>query len=517
MSNTSSVTIINETSESNPTLPFHLDNSYKGDAISERCREILELDDLDGWYVADSTEGLALVHYKPDADMKKYGHIRGLLLDLEVGCVVADSFGYTPIVTTSSIKIEDDSFTCVDANGNTHSFLESEMIIKRAFEGVVIRAVWWKGNFYTITHKKINPHKSRWGTSTTFLEMYKEAAGPTETQLFDVTKPFSDTSYDFLVVEKSLLVATRQIVKSPYLVHLASRNINTKRDEADVGAGIFDSDPSVEVGGVVEAPVIYNPPNLSVEDANKFLKFGYGPSVSDLPDDRLAPGESVIVYKVRDGKVLDVIKVHSISYEWRTQIRGDNPNITNRFYQLSEKAHEPVSSSDSLKRFKDSFMLFPLHDKEYLKSRGAGTSKFFICPADLPNRDLGDKYSRVYIIWINYVLSLPVHHQEAALDILEKYRDDCSDLICWLKDLENTCENLDDTLLSKRAKQIIQLSKDANSHYDKVAPVKTGRPRFTRRDTRKSSIPNLISKERGRSLYSLIREMKTAKRLETET
>jgi len=248
-------------------IPFVFDAAYKGDELTKRCSEILGMDDLTGWSVIDTCENLALVHYNQKTDFQKFGHIRGILLDTESGDIIADSFGYTPTAVYDKIETVDGVVSLIDNDGFNHKFsmIDKDVYVKRVFEGVVIRVIWYNNKMYRITHKKINPTRSKWGNSKKFLDIYDESEGPTANQLFDTTKPYSSTCYHFLAVDGSLLVGTRQRVLAPYLVYIESQEVSLQKPETDITKGIPTFQMIEKIGGTVDKSGIYNPPQLNID------------------------------------------------------------------------------------------------------------------------------------------------------------------------------------------------------------------------------------------------------------
>lgn len=507
MSTTSTLVITNKTEENTDiSLPVELDNSYKGDEVGKQCCEILELPEIRGWSVVDTTEHLALLHYTEDSDKALYGHIRGLLVDLESKSIIADSFGYTPTLVAQNIKPANDALVFHDSDGVTHSFPIKDVIIKRVFEGVVIRVIWRKGKMYKITHRKINTVKSRWGSSKTFLTMYEEAGGPTAEQLFDTSVPNSSTCYDFLVVDRSLLVATRQIVSSPYLVFISKREMKLNRPAEEIAQGIATFTVTPEIKGSASGPFIHDPQNLSIDEANLHLTFGYYNQFNPY-DIRQLTGEAIIIYKMENGKISDSVKIYSPAYEWRSTMRGNNPNINNRFYNLLSIAYPEVKTSESWNTFKQKLMLFSPYSEESLRQLLKRSGCIFNIPiAFLNNIDLFEREDRIYLLWINYVLSLPIHAQEEGLDILSNFKKDRNELILWIQKLEEENKNIENTTLISRLKSIITSSR-------RLSTTKQNNPSSY---LIKSTIRNLINKEAGPSLYGLVREMKMAKKLKLE-
>ena len=500
MSTTSTVVITNNKDDAVSSLPINLDNSYKGDEIGKKCCEILGLDSAQGWSVVDydEEEQLALLHYREDADKMLYGYIRGLFIDLETNSIIADSFGYTPTLVSQEIELVNNSLVLRDSEGNTHTFSKDEAIIKRVFEGVVIRVIWRKGKMYKITHRKINTNKSRWGSSKSFMKMYEEAGGPTEEQLFDISVPNSSTCYDFLVVDRSLLVATRQVVESPYLVCIAKREMKILRPDSEVAIGVANFETTEEIKGNACGPFIHSPKYLSIDDANFHLKYGYYRPHN--PDNfRQLTGEAIIIYKMDGNKIVDSVKVHSPSYDWRVAMRGNDPNVYHRFYKLLTIVYPEVKTVESWDKLKDKLMIFPMYEEQSIRDLRKSRGYIFTIPTkEMKPEDFSSREDRIYLLWINYLMSLPMHVQEEALDILNKYNQDKKDLVIWLKKIEKHNKDLNDVVVSDRAKALITSSRFlAKGKTEKYPHQAVG-----------NTIRNLISKEDGQSLYGLIRNMK---------
>lgn len=500
--------------------PLVLDVSYKGNEVTRKAAEILGLSDIHGWSVVDSSDSLAMVHYNDDADMKTLGHLRGLLLDLETKTIIADSFGYTPTANESQLNVVDNNISIKDQDGVNHIFSVDDVIIKRIFEGVVIRVIWHKNKCYRITHRKINPVRSKWGASKTFLDMYEEAGGPTPDQLFDQTKPYSNTCYDFLVVDQSLLVGTRQKVYKPYIVCLAQRTMDIKRPEDEVAPGLATFTTTDIVGGVVSESIIHNPAKLSIKEANHHLKFGYyNEFVAD--DSRQLTGEAIIIYTMNNGIVNDIVKVQSPSYEWRVNMRGNNPNIVNQFYSLLNTAYVDIKTETSWNLFKKRFILLPLYDERSLKNLYDNTQGILTIPSgEVFKDDYTTRESRVHLLWINFVLSLPPQLQGSAINILSNFKKDRYDVIKWLQDHESKTKSMaiESIDLHKRAKGIIDVSrKFARKSVDNSTNYSANGRYMTLHTAIKNNIRNFINKENGSSLYGLVREMKYERKTLQET
>lgn len=489
-------------------VPFVFDAAYKGDDLTRRVGSILGLPDCRGWSIVDTHENLALVHYNDDADMTIYGWLRGVLVDTETGVVIAKSFGYTPTAVAKNITSIDGTISLTDSEGDAHTFSVEETVIKRVFEGVVFRVIWHKGKSYRLTHRKIIPLRSRWGNSPTFLSMYWEAGGPTDEQLFDTTKPFSDSCYVFLVSHPALLVGTRQNITHPYIVFLTRYQMETGRPTEEVAPGLNNFERNETITGNVSQPFIHDPKSLSLPEANHHLSFGYYNNFETF-DERQLTGEAIIIYRMVNGEVADIVKVHSPSYEWRVTMRGNNPNIANQFYSMLNLAYRDVTSSEAWTNFQNKFILFPLYEEQSLKKLYEQNNVILTIPTGRVTQDMySNRDSRIHLLWMNYVLSLPASIQRDALNILSQFRKDRNDLINWLQDIEST-KDIENNDFPDRVKSLV-----INSRRLARTRLESGKNYSAKGCYMKlpilikSTIRNLINKENGPSLYALVRAMK---------
>ena len=355
------------TSKSLKTKPV----KYLGEQLIQRIMEILKLSSSIGWSVIDYVDNLYLIHYDDNANMAVVGHLRGILVDIEAGIIVASSYGFTPSVKVDLLKDDNGKIDLTDSYGIVHNFNTDELVIKRVFEGVVLRVILYDGQVYRLTHKKIRPLKSRWGTSPYFTVMYKQAGGPVDTDLFDMSKKYSPWCFVFLVVHPKLLIATKQNVISPYIVLLSINemyNVNNspyKLEDVDIELH-YKFKITKEITGTVNKQIIHQPQQLTVNEANYHLTYGYY-NENVVNDARLLPGEAVILYKVDiDGNVKDIVKVNSVAYDYRFNLRGNNSNAYHRFFELINYSYKPISDSDDFRDFANRFIILENYTENQL-------------------------------------------------------------------------------------------------------------------------------------------------------
>lgn len=513
IANTGSAEPVSEVVAPLTLLPFELDMSYKGDAVTRHAARILGKKDINGWEVLEAEEDLALVHYTKDSDLAANGHLRGVLLDLETDAIIAESFGYTPTAVTRELKVDNESRIVVeDTEGVKHTFPLADTTLKPVFDGVVIRALWRKNAMKLITHRRTNAERSRWGSSKYFLTMYREAGGPTAEQLFDTTKPFSSTTYDFLVVDQPLLVGTRQKVNKPYIVFLAQRTVDPKRPAADVAPGRATFALNTRIGGSVNESMIHEPKNLTLAQANHHLNYGYY-NAFETADERQLTGEAVIMYRMVDGVVEDIVKVYSPAYEWRLQMRGNNANIQLQFYCLLNTVYADLNTDQAWELFKKRYIMFPLYDEESLKESYAKSGMILTLPtADASPDDYNTRDERIHLLWINYLVSLPPHAQSEALSFLSDFKKDRADFIEWIQEVEQQTKNIEGADVPDRVKGLISSARRLARERVASGENYSAKGSFMKLPmVIKSTLRNLINKENGPSLYGLVRDSKLIK------
>lgn len=470
--------------------------------VHEKIMTILNLTSKDGWSIVDSVGNLHLVHYNDDADMNLVGHLRGVLVDVEEMRVLVSSYGYTPSVKIDYLSYLNGQMTILDENHTQHVFEESTTIIKPVYEGVIIRVIYYQGQTYRLTHKKIRPLKSRWGSHPYFTKMYTAGGGPKDDQLFDLTKESSTWCYVFLVVHPKLLMATRQNVVSPYVVLLSAKQMWETDDENVDMIQHFKLDENKLINNINE-PFVHHPKAISLYEANHHLSYGYYPPCYDIQDIRQTAGESVILYKLdQNGDVIDLVKVNSSSYDYRFKLRGNDPNPYHRFFDLVPHSYHLLFDSINYAEYKQKFIVFD----NYLEADLTGIYNhlgfiLYLSEAEMP---MQERKNREYIlknIWLNYVLALPFSFQLEAISYLEKFIKDRTSVVTWLQ-ANNYHNNLDTNEISERGKNLIMSARHTANDICRQQPHKKYH------DTVQEVIRNFVHKEYGTSLYALVKKMK---------
>lgn len=475
-----------------------LDFGYKGSDVERDLGEVLGVPSTEGWEVLDKKGDLHLVHYKDEA---KYdlGHLRGAIVNLKTKRVVTPSFGYTSAAVCPELpQPVDGSLHFVDENGVEHKFDADKVQIKRAFEGVGLRLMRVNGEFIVATFRKLNTERSHWG-GLNFREAYFAAGGWTEDQLFDVSKPHSSTVHSVIVVHSGLQVGSKQVINKPFLVHVGTQEMDLgfPADEVTVGKNISGSP---EMPAAVDSSFVHTPLNLTVEEANNHLRFGYhGPQ--EFYDYRQYTGESLILCQ-REGEHVHTLRVNSPSFDWRLKLRFNNPNIRNQFYHLTTRVSRPFDENN-FHQFLSAFVPYTRMSKAKLEEalKQGPLAQFDLSPQTVSPQNYPTLEDRVFVVFMNFLISLPPSVQQEHLNLFENYIQDRAALSGWLFSLHSQNQNLATLEAPDSVKRVLATARSATADevrksrgdYDKIL---------------KTKIKSVLERESGKNLYALVREMK---------
>lgn len=180
---------------------------------------------------------LALAHYKDSYDPLNRMHeplrrVRGIVVDLNTGAIVADSYGYTqtlpcyePIKERSSPSephgvleisteevmyinsVEDAPEEVAKIRSGIRKFDKATTKLFLGYEGALVRIFKWNGQIFFSTHRRIDASRSNWGGRRSFLELYRDLNGPDMNSFFG-PEPYSPYCYMLLIVHDEIRLAT---------------------------------------------------------------------------------------------------------------------------------------------------------------------------------------------------------------------------------------------------------------------------------------------------------------------
>jgi len=485
-------------------------------------RRILNLRSSDDkkWKIVDKNEsyGLYMIHYTASADLRDpinlkinsdtnqnitWGYYRGIVIDINEEKVVCGSEGYTTTVYSDKIVPNNTGNIILnDVNKVFYNVNVSNALFKVGHEGIVLRIFWYKEKLWIISHKKLDISRSTWGKSITFLQMFDgltNTIGWKPDSLFKtVESKKQSVCHSFIMVHPDLLVGSKQDVGAGYLVYLGARATGNKIDNNHVN---FPPVESFTINDFkVDKPKILESRHLTILEANIFLQYGfyqYLPDTdnnsriqySDSNDIRHETGEFIIMSKIVNGIEIPVAKIQSTSYTWRTeQVRMGNPNIYNQLFILFEDMfnEKPIE----LKRFVNKFPLIDLdsfNEEDLPIVRWKNKNNVSI--KDISNPEMSEikdnferdaksfikgSSNRSYTIFINLLLSVPLHRQIEVADMRSLFFREIEELINWIGDLftdENVMENENINGYVKNAMEIIRKRSDQTIEKDKIKNV----------------------------------------------
>lgn len=427
--------------------------------------------DSNTWEIVDQDEHLSLIHYPRTDDQPQDPTLRGWVVDTTHGVILAKSYGYTPTATLDKLVETEEGITITDDHHNIVTYPKNQYGLKIGHEGAMIRVFYTGGRVRIVSHRRLSITRSKWGSSPFFQDMISQCKNKEIIEdLFDLEKKESPYCHSFLLVHPDLLCCSLEQVDEPYLLYLGHFQAYT---EDECPFEMEDVDWNLKHRERM--------PEISLDEANRFLTSGYGEDRSKLQDPRLQSGEFVLIYN-KDHS--NFIKVQSKSYSWRAMICDNNPNIKHRFYQLAELVAE---------KHKDRFeSLFPKLTDKQLESRRS------MIPCLRLAID-SKQYRKLVNVWTCLWLSVPINKRQSVQEVQRNYLNSKRQLVNWLCTLERSGHDYLD--LPDRIKQILTLSrfKAIQDHQTNIvkAPSVDSRVR--------SNINNLIRKEYGVSLYRLVK------------
>lgn len=501
------------------------------DDVKEEVAQILEIENNDYWEIVSSNpkKGLYLVHYRNNADKNKYGRLRGTVVDILAKTIVCSSFGFTPIINQEELSLTlSGDLHVTDIYGNDHQFPLKEAQIKPGFEGTILRVFKHDGIVYHSTHRRLNGDRSRWGNSPTFLQMYRDLHGPSDEFLFDSS--YSPYCYIFLLVHPAVLIATKQNVGPGYIVYLGHREMYSPNpkigpyrqsllekhfDPSDErpDAGYINPEvaeiPTMEMPSVITQPFIYTPNDLTLEEANHFLHFGFYQEFEDQLDPRLGLGEFVIIYYYQEGE-LKLLKIQGEAYGWRTAMRDNNPNLYNQLFLLLNGAHLQTENPDFRQQYLQLYPLLTPYSREEIAMM-LEEGPILVWPQTDQEIELNTQEERFHNIWQGYLMSVPLWRQAEVLRLSEDLYRDRDQVIRWLIRLDEADDLAHDNL-SRRAKQLIEQARlsarDKTMNNQAYGIEGNSGNQKTISTLTHENLRKLIFKEEGGSLYRLVKESK---------
>ena len=492
------------------------------------------------WYIcdADIDKYLYKCHYIDNADMTKVGMIRGTVVDIEYKMVVADFFGHTKVIQCDEVPIVPNNdkgitYKFTDLDGDTHLLNTDNIIFRTYFQGPTIGYLYWKGIVYAMTHRLLHGDEGTYNGSALFKNIAKQVGIPDTSTMFDTeNSKFSPYIHYFIPVHQDVLISSKDQFDpnkgfAVYLMHkqmwntdqngpfqitdLNNQLINAKTTDNRTNIGYVELNPrkfntTTEYPTIDKQPCVYAPPALNIIEVNNILKNGYYPAIEQVYDHRLGMGEAVAIYVYDDNNNFkQVIRLASTALVWRTEVRGTGPMLS-EFYNMTTWAAKCKTDKNNLisagdrANIMEHFPLFRKFNPDEIKHTvNINELKCWVWPGAI--KDLQTRNDVVYMMWIAYLISVPIHTQKTVLGFYDDYIQTKQKLVDVIMQLSTQSESeLELLKIPIRIKQIIKEAKK-NAKNKRLATMKG--MALSEEQLLHNSVVNFISKERGDSLYSL--------------
>lgn len=391
---------------------FSEEEELNRNMIKDTIASITGIPNTKNWEIIDQIpdKGLYMIHYTKTADLKLYGQLRGVVIDIINKQIVCRSYAHSPIAVYDELKLTDNELIIHDENGTIHTINKNNLRIKRGYEGVLIRIFKHDDVIYFSTHKKINAVKSRWGNGVTFIQMYNELVVLDPYDMFG-PEPSSPVVQLFILVHPDVQIVSKiDLIEGGFSIYLGGKLVREVEDEK-----------KYEEYFNIDSLISEREESISLTEANKFLSHGHYPKIKLEEDKRLNPGEFVIVQDIQNKEINDMIVVHSTPYNWRSFVRNNDSNICLQFYNLFNFLGS--------KALNDRFPKINFYSENYIKNI-IDKRPLIMWPSKQT-----EEAKPLYRIWACLLLSMPLNKQDLAFNMLKNYQKDKKDLKDYLASL----------------------------------------------------------------------------------
>lgn len=465
----------------------------------------------DSWSIVDFNTELSVVHYREQADMTKYGGLRGIVVNKN-GTVVCRSNGFNPTVVSDIIPYYNDgNIRITDENSNSYVIPFEHSSFQYGHEGAEIRVFRYGGVDYYSSRRKLDTTNSHLANSPTFRDMYFSMGGPLGSDLFHPDTITSNVCHVFIVPHSDLIIASKQpLPTNPHVIYIGNFTMwhpgphcdfivhnengdvicNQGTSYPDAGyiptgndAVLYMKPDTVPFGTDTGAEdAIYDSPFISPEQANKHLSVGYHSSPG-------VTGEYVMLYHYSpDGHILNVFRIESQAYSSRSKLLGVNVNISNlrnTFFKLTRpnKSDRKVTS------------IIDIVPKLAYKSVDEIEALILEGPIiDWETDDSGEDVSHDSNMWYNMIMAVPLHRQKEVVGFYRHFIEVKNNLIEFLLNIYDDMDYDNNEAIEKNIRWVLNLTNKLLRNTN---------------ETRESHeiIIELVENSNGDNLYRMVRNM----------
>lgn len=467
--------------------------SYKQDIATA-----LKVPVVDDWdiYDEDPEQHLVLVHTNPDADLVKYGWIKGLVLDTRTWKVVCQSYGNSTTVSLSMTRDLAPTTTIVHTpkapstraevfrlqtlDGQRLELASDRLHWVDGYDGTLVRVWKHSGYVFVSSHKRIHTDRATWGGSPPFKQLYTELGGPTDALFGDADS--SRQVFTFLIVHPALQIGSHVPMDKPFMLYLGEHIME--------GEGTLPALPAV-------LETLQRPQHLSLAEVNHRLKYGYYPPEQSphlRTDPRTSHGEFVMCFEYTDAtktRIARCLKIQSDAYTWRVSMRDNDANLEHLVFTVASIKRWDLRRRMDFHEFSNRYPFIDLPMKEELP---------YLVPRMVHELDVGNRQRQIAIGCLVYAT-----HPKRQADVLRHYTTyliALEKLRKWVLHLDGATPEAFAAIEASgptgkyvvtRIKNILQVSHGRADKADDKAKELEGSVRY------------LLEHEYGESLYKLFR------------
>ena len=417
---------------------------------------------IENWIVLSSSDpesGLYILSKTDSAVEEMTRSIRGLVVDVKNQVLVADSFGYNPIIQKNNLPAKY-PFSLSSVDGQEY-ILDENTQLYPGLPGVVIRVFRHGGKTYTASYKSMDVMGS--GSKYAGIE-FSEAINSlggldTEALFPPEAGEYSPYVYYFIIVHPQLFGTSKMPLHMAHIVYLRHTKMwdpeNVKFPRSEIDEKLREPKNLMKFPDLV-ADVHRDPFTRAADEyvkikamkprqANRLLKTGYYVPTGQSREDYYLPGSYIMAYRFNtDGSYADILRIESFSYAWRAAILGAEQNFRLRFYQLLDLVRGNVRynfNSDGYRRDMpwpkrridgEKIYNFPKYDSESLHDL-IKENKLVEWPyqRNVPYANPANIEDQELTVWYNLLYVSPQVHQEEVFNLYEEFILDINSLR-WL-------------------------------------------------------------------------------------
>ena len=393
---------------------------------------------------------------------------------------------------------------------NENFINEKDLLFKYGFEGIPLNITKINGKVYKkVFDKNIDDIKTR---NYTLGYLYNSLGGFSDKDLFDENVQTSNLCHQFIIVHSDFLISSKGVYGDGLLVYLNTISLKTSPDSKIFVK--FRNALSNDMKSSIDNHLVYESPNLNLEQANKYLKFGIHEYLDKMTnvDSKILPGEFLWGL---DPNTFDIkIQIESSSYVYRKNFIPDglDENLYKNFFNMIDYSFIPYKESyinqlTAMEEYKDRFVVLERCSK-FQVANALKEGPIVCWNSQNGNIDiyLEDRSSRLHNIWSCYLMAVPLSKQYIVVDFLDRYYSDRKALIKWLVKLQYLKVSKD--YLENLSPATLRILNSANFYANKLSTRKNfGNIPPTFDECITHCTHGLILKEQSINLYHLIQDM----------